>query len=153
MFCLLLWVWAGAGGEFMRKPVGKWSNEDVVQWMDGLGEWTQHNYSDIFRKEVRGRGRRRGLSQQTECFCHMLTFTWISHRSSHHSTSSPSLLQKITGPQLLLLNEKALTMLGVDIEFRRQTILQAVQELRVREFSAPRNFPEFKVRHSYCSLL
>ena len=76
-----------------------------------------------------------------------------AYRSSHHSASSPSLLQKITGPQLLLLNEKALTMLGVSIEFRRQTILQAVQELRVREFSAPRNFPEFKVRHRYCSLL
>ena len=53
MFCLLLWVWAGAGGEFMRKPVGKWSNEDVIEWVGGLGEWTQHNYSDIFRKEVR----------------------------------------------------------------------------------------------------
>ena len=54
VFCLLLlWVWAGAGGEFMRKPVGKWSNDDVVEWVEGLGEWAQHNYSDIFRKEVR----------------------------------------------------------------------------------------------------
>ena len=53
MFCLLLWVWAGAGGEFMRKPVGKWSNDDVIEWVEGLGEWAQHNYSDIFRKEVR----------------------------------------------------------------------------------------------------
>ena len=55
MFCLVLWVSAGAGAKFMRKPVGMWSSEDVLEWVEGLGEWTQHNYTDIFRKEVRGK--------------------------------------------------------------------------------------------------
>ena len=56
MFCLVLWVSAGAGAKFMRKPVGMWSNEDVLEWVEGLGEWTQPNYTDIFRKEVGGGG-------------------------------------------------------------------------------------------------
>ena len=53
--------------------------------------------------------------------------------------------QKITGPHLLMLNEKALEAIGVHSEYRRQTILQAVEELRVKEYSAPRNLYEFKV--------
>lgn len=44
-----------------------------------------------------------------------------------------------------MLNEKALEAIGVHSEYRRQTILQAVEELRVKEYSAPRNLYEFKV--------
>ena len=54
-------------------------------------------------------------------------------------------LQKITGPHLLLLNEKALEAIGLHSEYRQQTILQAIQELRVKEYSVPRNLYEFKV--------
>ncbi len=36
----------------MRKPVTKWTSEDVAEWVEGLGEWAEHNYSQIFRKEV-----------------------------------------------------------------------------------------------------
>ncbi len=41
----------------MRKPVTKWTSEDVAKWVEGLGDWAKHNYSQIFRKEV-GRERR-----------------------------------------------------------------------------------------------
>ena len=46
---------------------------------------------------------------------------------------------------MLLLNEKALEAIGVHSEYRRLTILQAIQELRVKEYSVPRNLYEFKV--------
>ena len=36
----------------MRKPVVKWNSEDVAGWVEGLGDWGKHNYSEIFRKEV-----------------------------------------------------------------------------------------------------
>ncbi len=37
----------------MRKPVSRWNNKDVVDWVEGLGEWTVHNnISRIFSKEV-----------------------------------------------------------------------------------------------------
>ena len=43
VFCLLLlWVWAGAGGEFMRKPVGKWSHDAdglLACYLAALGSW------------------------------------------------------------------------------------------------------------------
>ena len=169
----------------MRKPVGKWSNEDVIEWVGGLGEWTQHNYSDIFRKEVRKQkeGQIVSLSYtplslllfppsslppylpllplHSSCLFFSLTrslllssplpFCHLSPFFFPFFCPSPSLLppvrheQKITGPRLLLLNEKALETIGVHSEYRRQTILQAIQELKVQEYSTPRNFQEFKV--------
>ena len=47
-----LWVWSGADGEYMRKSVSEWSNDDVVGWVDGLGQWTKPNITQIFIKEV-----------------------------------------------------------------------------------------------------
>ena len=52
LFSLVFWVWAGAGGEFMRKPVGQWNHKDVAEWVGGLGKWATHNYSQIFLAEV-----------------------------------------------------------------------------------------------------
>ena len=51
-FSLVFWTWAGAEGEFMRKPVGQWSQRDVAEWVEGLGSWASKNYSDIFLHEV-----------------------------------------------------------------------------------------------------
>lgn len=48
----MFWVWAGAGGEFMRKPAIQWSREDVAEWVDGLGNWATNNYSQLFLGEV-----------------------------------------------------------------------------------------------------
>ena len=52
---LLFWMymWVGAGGELTRKPVRKWSNDNVMEQVEGLGE---HNCSKTFRKEVRENG-------------------------------------------------------------------------------------------------
>ena len=61
--------------------------------------------------------------------------------------------QKITGPHLLMLNEKALEAIGVHSEYRQQTILQAIEELKVKEYSAPRNLYEFKVHSGCCTVL
>ena len=52
LFCCVLWVWAGAGGEFMRKPVEQWGTQDVLNWLGGLGEWTQGEYSELFKSEA-----------------------------------------------------------------------------------------------------
>ena len=46
------WVWSGASGEYMRKPVTEWSNDDVVNWIEGLGQWTHPNISQLFVNEV-----------------------------------------------------------------------------------------------------
>ena len=35
--------------------------------------------------------------------------------------------------------------IGIHSEYRRQTILQAIEELKVQEYSTPRNFQEFRV--------
>ena len=61
-------MWVGAGGELTRKPVRKWNNDNVMEWVEGLGEWAQHNCSEIFRKEVRekeeeGEGGREGKTK------------------------------------------------------------------------------------------
>ena len=73
-------------------------------------------------------------------------FMWVLFSSPFPSSLFFSIyLQKITGPHLLLLNEKALEAIGVHSEYRRQTILQAIEELRVKEYSVPRNLYEFKV--------
>ena len=47
-----VWAWSGASGEYMRKPVAEWSNSDVVEWVRGLGQWTQPNITQLFIKEV-----------------------------------------------------------------------------------------------------
>lgn len=50
MFCVLLWVWVGASGEFMRKPVSQWDNGDVLDWTVGLGDWARHaNVTRLFQ--------------------------------------------------------------------------------------------------------
>ena len=54
-------------------------------------------------------------------------------------------LQALTGPQLLLVDDQALFAFGVESEFRRQTILQAVVELKTLDYSTPKNFQQFKV--------
>ena len=37
----------------MRKPVSKWTNKDVLGWLDGLGKWPkEQNISRIFQSEV-----------------------------------------------------------------------------------------------------
>lgn len=46
------WVWSGASGEYMRKPVSHWSNSDVVNWVEGLGQWAQTNLTQVFINEV-----------------------------------------------------------------------------------------------------
>lgn len=53
--------------------------------------------------------------------------------------------QHITGQRLLQLDEAALKAIGIKNEYRRHSILYAIQELRAAEYSAPRNFDEFKV--------
>ena len=53
MFCVLLWVWVGASGEFMRKPVSQWDNGDVLDWTVGLGDWArQANVTRLFQLQV-----------------------------------------------------------------------------------------------------
>ena len=52
VFSLVFWTWAGAEGEFMRKPASQWSQRDVTEWLDGLGTWATKNYSDLFQQEV-----------------------------------------------------------------------------------------------------
>jgi hypothetical protein len=51
VFSLVFWTWAGAEGEFMRKPASQWSQRDVTEWLDGLGTWATKNYSDLFQQE------------------------------------------------------------------------------------------------------
>ena len=55
-------------------------------------------------------------------------------------------VQALTGPQLLLVDDQTLVEFGVEQQFRRQTILQAVDQLRAEEFSQPLDFYQFKVR-------
>lgn len=45
-------MWSGADGEYMRKSVSNWKNSDVVNWVEGLGKWTQPNITQIFINEV-----------------------------------------------------------------------------------------------------
>lgn len=40
------------GNEFVQKPVSQWSNDDVMVWLGGLGDWASHNISRTFAKEV-----------------------------------------------------------------------------------------------------
>ena len=54
-------------------------------------------------------------------------------------------LQHITGPRLLLLDEQALKTIGIKMEYRVRTILQGIEELKLADFSVPRNLQEFKV--------
>ena len=48
-----IWAMGGMGSSFIRKPVTHWSNPDVLQWLEGLGESVQKDAHDIFEKEVR----------------------------------------------------------------------------------------------------
>lgn len=43
---------SGASGEFMRKPVSRWNNADVMAWVGGLGNWATQNVSRKFSDEV-----------------------------------------------------------------------------------------------------
>lgn len=36
---------------YMAKPINLWTNEDVIQWMDGLGESVKKDCIEIFEKE------------------------------------------------------------------------------------------------------
>ena len=36
----------------MVKPAREWSNEDVLQWMNGLGETVKRECMEVFEKEV-----------------------------------------------------------------------------------------------------
>lgn len=47
-----MWVWSGASGEYMRKPVPQWNNGDVINWLQGLGHWTHSNITQVFIDEV-----------------------------------------------------------------------------------------------------
>ena len=38
--------------DYMFKPVQEWSNEDVLQWMRGLGESVKRDCMETFEKEV-----------------------------------------------------------------------------------------------------
>lgn len=42
----------GAGDHFIRKPVSHWNNEDVLEWLKGLGDTVQKDANGIFDKEV-----------------------------------------------------------------------------------------------------
>ena len=58
----------------MRKPVDHWSGEDVMEWMNGLGETIREDCREIFKREVRGRkerergreGRKEGEKEERE---------------------------------------------------------------------------------------
>lgn len=50
---IVLWVRAGAEGQFMRKPVQLWTSTDVLAWIEGLGEWTVPNITRAFQIQVR----------------------------------------------------------------------------------------------------
>lgn len=44
----------GSGSsELVQKPVSKWNNDDVMAWLEGLGDWASHNISHVFTKEVK----------------------------------------------------------------------------------------------------
>lgn len=46
-------VYSGSNTDLVQKPVIQWSNADVMEWLEGLGEWaTHHNISQVFLKEV-----------------------------------------------------------------------------------------------------
>ena len=49
---VVLLTLSSASGEFMRKPVSRWNNDDVMAWVGGLGNWATHNVSQAFLKEV-----------------------------------------------------------------------------------------------------
>ena len=55
--------------------------------------------------------------------------------------------QHITGQRLLHLDEMALEAIGIKDEYRRQSILYGIQELRNDDYNTPRNFKEFKVQN------
>ena len=39
--------------EFVQKPVVEWNNEDVMDWLVGLGDWaSDQNITRAFLKEV-----------------------------------------------------------------------------------------------------
>lgn len=42
----------GSGEHYIRKPVSHWSNEDVIEWLKGLGDSVQKDSQNIFEKEV-----------------------------------------------------------------------------------------------------
>ena len=54
-------------------------------------------------------------------------------------------LQVLTGPQLLLVDNQTLVELGIEQEFRIQTILEAIEQLKAEVNSQPQDFYEFKV--------
>lgn len=46
-------AFSGSSSEFVQKPVEQWSNEDVMAWLEGLGDWASNeNISRVFLKEV-----------------------------------------------------------------------------------------------------
>ena len=48
-------VISGSNTYLVQKPVMQWTNADVMEWLEGLGEWaTHHNISQVFLKEVTG---------------------------------------------------------------------------------------------------
>ena len=127
-----VWVWSGASGEYMRKPVAEWSNNDVVEWVRGLGQWTQPNITQLFIKEV--------CTLWTLSCCQLsATIPW---------------LQAITGSQLLKLDKVTLSSFGLLTEFRQETILDAIEMLRQNNYNIPRNLHEFAVsaqQYNICS--
>ena len=54
-------------------------------------------------------------------------------------------LQALTGPQLLLVDNQTLAEFGIEQEFRIQTILEAIEQLRTEVNNQPQDFYEFKV--------
>ena len=54
-------------------------------------------------------------------------------------------MQALTGPQLLLIDNKTLVDFGIEQESRIQTILKAVEQLRSEVNNQPKDFYEFKV--------
>ncbi|XP_019853147.1 PREDICTED: bifunctional apoptosis regulator-like [Amphimedon queenslandica] len=46
-----LWLVGGVGDHYMRKPVLHWTNDDVMEWFEGLGDTVIKDSREIFESE------------------------------------------------------------------------------------------------------
>ena len=53
MVCIFVaWMRVGPSGLFSRKPVSMWKSEDVLVWVEGLGDWTSPKITGLFQNQV-----------------------------------------------------------------------------------------------------
>ncbi len=70
----------GPDGEYMRKPVDRWTHEDVMAWVGALGNWAHHNVSHALQKEVSTNGYRGVVSM----LCYNLSTIFFYNISPHN---------------------------------------------------------------------